>query len=218
MPPLYRPPHSFVALLASLAATLIAASAVAEPAVNAPWGCEETYEVSQSHKTGSHTGKGAYSWDFAMPVGTPLVAPVDGTVRRVKHDSTRHGCDSSYAYDANYVVLTLDDDTEVLFLHLEAGSVPVEEGDRVARGELIGRVGMSGWTCGPHLHMQVQKTCDSWWCESVPAELQNASSWSSGDEVTSKTCEPDDEPDSQMASDEPTDDASPDDEATGGGD
>ncbi|MFW5967528.1 MAG: M23 family metallopeptidase [Persicimonas sp.] len=206
--------------MALLVATLVTSAAAAEPAVSAPWSCEETYEVSQSHQTGSHTGKGEYSWDFAMPVGTPLVAPVEGTVRKVKQDSTRHGCDSEYAYDANYVVLTLDDDTEVLFLHLEADSVPVEEGERVARGELIGRVGMSGWTCGPHLHMQVQKTCDSWWCESVPAKLQEASTLSTGDDVTARTCDPsDDGADSQMASDQPTDDdTSRDDEATGGGD
>ena len=155
---------SFV-LLASLAA---ASPVSAAPPLRAPWTCGETFSVSQSHKTGSHVGKGALAWDFAMPVGTPIIAPAAGTIRAVRQDSTRYGCDSSYAYDANYVILAFDDGTELLFLHLQANSSPLSVGDRVRAGDMIGKVGMSGWTCGPHLHFQVQKTCDSWWCSSVP--------------------------------------------------
>jgi hypothetical protein len=32
-------------------------------------------------------------------------------------------------------------------------------------------VGLTGWVCGAHLHMQVQSTCDSWYCQSFPAEF-----------------------------------------------
>lgn len=171
-------------LLFSLGAT----PAAAAPTLRAPWTCGEAYQVSQSHDTGSHVGKGTYSWDFAMPVGTPLVSPADGEVRKVRQDSTRYGCDSSYAYDANYVIVAFDDGTEALFLHLEANSVPVQEGDRLRAGDSIGKVGMSGWTCGPHLHFQIQKTCDSWWCDSVPAQFDTWGAPSTGQELTSQNC------------------------------
>ncbi len=196
------------ASLLILASLFLAAPASGTPPLRAPWACGEAYPVSQAHKTGSHIGKGSWSWDFAMPVGTQLIAPADGTVRAVRQDSTRYGCDSSYAYDANYVVLSFEDGTEALFLHLQANSVPVKVGDRVSAGDYIGRVGMSGWTCGPHLHFQVQRTCDSWWCSSTPVRFANHGSPTAGQELVSANCSrPAEEP--QMASYTPED-------ATGG--
>jgi murein DD-endopeptidase MepM/ murein hydrolase activator NlpD len=176
-----------IALLA-LAILLVTTPALGAPPLHAPWTCGEVYPVSQSHKTGSHVGKGTWSWDFAMPVGTPVVAPAGGVVRKVRQDSTRHGCNSSYAYDANYVILAFQDGTEALFLHLEANSVPLSVGDRVRAGDTIGRVGMSGWTCGPHLHFQVQTTCDSWWCASTPASFAKWGDPVTGAKLTSANC------------------------------
>ena len=39
------------------------------------------------------------------------------------------------------------------------------------QGDIVGRVGLTGWVCGAHLHFQIQNTCDSWWCQSIPAEF-----------------------------------------------
>lgn len=197
-----------VSSLLTLVTLLLAAPVSAAPSLRAPWACGETYSVSQSHKTGSHIGKGTWSWDFAMPVGTALIAPADGIVRAVRQDSTRYGCDSSYAYDANYVILSFQNGTEALFLHLEANSSPLEVGDRVRTGDFIGRVGMSGWTCGPHLHFQVQETCDSWWCSSVETSFAKHGDPVTGQEIVSSNCtQPTEGP--QMASYTPED-------ATGG--
>jgi murein DD-endopeptidase MepM/ murein hydrolase activator NlpD len=206
-----RPLTLFAASFLASAILLLATPALGAPPLRAPWACGESYQVSQSHQTGSHVGKGTWSWDFAMPVGTQVIAPAEGTVRAVRQDSTRYGCDSSYAYDANYVILSFQDGTEALFLHLEANSVPVSVGDRVRAGDVIGNIGMSGWTCGPHLHFQVQQTCDSWWCSSVPASFAQWGDPSTGQKITSANCtRPSDEP--QMASYTPED---PED-ATGG--
>lgn len=136
-----------------------------------PWSCDDEFRVSQAHNGKTHQGWSQYAWDFATPEGTVVTAPVDGTVRKVRDDSTRYGCDSSYGWDANYVVIDMHDGFDVLLLHLQADSALVSEGDEVRRGQPLARVGNSGWVCGTHLHMQVQRTCTSWWCPSVPASF-----------------------------------------------
>jgi murein DD-endopeptidase MepM/ murein hydrolase activator NlpD len=121
-----------------------------------PWTAEVAYRVTQGHNRGSHTGNGAWAWDFGLPEGTPLLAAHDGVVRRVKSDSTTGGCSSSYANDANYVVLDRGDGLESLYLHMK--TVSVTAGQAVSRGDLLGTSGQTGWACGAHLHFQIQKS------------------------------------------------------------
>src|SRR5690554_2056168 len=187
--------RQFLRALCAICTVLLSASASAAPPLKTPWMCEQTFAVSQSHNTGSHLGKGAAAWDFALPTGTPIVAPAAGTVRKLRQDSTRYGCDPKYAYDANYIIIDFGDGTEGLFLHLEANSSKLAVGDSVAVGDVLGKIGMSGFTCGPHLHFQVQKTCDSWWCASVPATFVEHGDPSTGQQLTSANCvQPSDSP------------------------
>lgn len=180
--------RQFLSSLCVLGALLLATSASAAPPLKTPWMCEQTFPVSQSHDTGSHLGKGAEAWDFALPVGTPIVAPAAGTVRKLRQDSTIYGCDPKYAYDANYIIIEFGDGTEGLFLHLKANSSELSVGDKVGVGDPLGEIGMSGFTCGPHLHFQVQETCDSWWCSSVPATFVEHGDPTTGQELTSANC------------------------------
>lgn len=55
----------------------------------------------------------------------------------------------------NRVVLDLGDGRFAVYAHLQAGSVAVQAGDLVARGQRIASVGSSGTSGGPHLHFQV---------------------------------------------------------------
>src|SRR5215211_138713 len=55
----------------------------------------------------------------------------------------------------NRVVLDLGEGRFAIYAHLQAGSVAVQPGDRVARGQQIANVGSSGTSGGPHLHFQV---------------------------------------------------------------
>jgi hypothetical protein len=57
--------------------------------------------------------------------------------------------------DGNAVFLRLRDGRIVFYAHMIPGSVTVREGDRVVRGQLLGRVGNSGNSSAPHLHMHV---------------------------------------------------------------
>jgi len=81
--------------------------------------------------------------DIAAPLGTPIVAPADGTVRSV-HRSTGFGL--TLAIDHGYGYRTL-------YGHCQR--VRVDVGTHVKRGDIIAYVGTSGKTTGPHLHYEV---------------------------------------------------------------
>ena len=57
--------------------------------------------------------------------------------------------------DGNFVVLDIGDGFFVNYAHMQPGSIPVEIGDRVQRGDVIGRVGNTGNSVAPHLHLHV---------------------------------------------------------------
>lgn len=57
--------------------------------------------------------------------------------------------------DGNHIILSLGRGLYALYAHLQPGSVAVKTGDKVKRGQLIGRVGNSGNTSEPHLHLHV---------------------------------------------------------------
>ena len=132
----------------------LVALAMDDPNNRLPWTAGIAYQVTQGHNGGSHTGAGAWAWDFGLPIGTPVRAAHYGTVRRVKGNSTQGGCWSGFAADANYVIVDQGGGYESLYLHL--ASVEVQPGDWVNRGDLVGHSGQTGWSCGPHLHFQVQ--------------------------------------------------------------
>ncbi len=57
--------------------------------------------------------------------------------------------------DGNHVILALGHGRFAFYAHLKPGSVRVKRGDRVRRGELLGLLGNSGSSTGPHLHFHV---------------------------------------------------------------
>lgn len=122
-----------------------------------PWTAQVSFRVSRAHgDTGGHTGDSYWAWDFAMPVGTPVLAAHDGVVRKARAVGHQGCCSSSCGDDANYVVIDRGDGTESLYLHLSDSSVSV--GQEVTRGEVVGKSGESGYACGAHLHFQMQKS------------------------------------------------------------
>jgi hypothetical protein len=57
--------------------------------------------------------------------------------------------------EGNRVILDLGEGRYALYAHLKPGSITVREGDRVAQGQVIGELGNSGSSTGPHLHFHV---------------------------------------------------------------
>ena len=58
----------------------------------------------------------------------------------------------------NRVVLRVAPHIYLLYAHMKPGSVRVREGERVRRGQMLGRLGNSGNSATPHLHLQAQTT------------------------------------------------------------
>ncbi len=68
----------------------------------------------------------------------------------------------SWAGAGNQIVIELVNGLFVLLAHLQHGSVRVREGDLVRVGDELARIGNSGNTTLPHLHLQVQTHVDIW--------------------------------------------------------
>lgn len=85
--------------------------------------------------------------DIACAVGTPVVAPVAGTVVKV-------GQCWGAAFGQHSVLMKVAAG-HLLFAHLSSNSVKVGQDLKV--GDAIGKVGAEGNVTGPHLHMELQK-------------------------------------------------------------
>ncbi len=130
-----------------------------------PWKDGKSHTTTGDHS--SHNNPLTHwAWDFSMPIGTPLHASHSGVVRKVKKNSSRGGCSSAYLFDANYVIIDRGDGLETNYVHLK--NVSVKVGDNVKRGDLIGKSGQTGYSCGPHLHFHIQKSPD--WGGSTTAQ------------------------------------------------
>ena len=104
----------------------------------------------------SHQGRDAFTFDFAMPAGSPVLAARDGTVARVRDGFTEGGLDSKYSMRANDVLVLHADGTFAVYTHLSKG-IPVREGQVVAQGDVIASSGNTGLSAGPHLHFGVYR-------------------------------------------------------------
>ena len=93
-----------------------------------------------------HTGV-----DLAVPLGTPVFAAADGVVVLARPMTDSAGTLVGYG---NYVVIQHDAGLKTLYGHLLA--IRVKEGDIVKRGQLIGLVGSTGNSTGPHTHFEVR--------------------------------------------------------------
>ncbi len=94
-----------------------------------------------THTVRMHTGI-----DYAAPQGTRVLAPSDGVV-------SFRGWKGGYG---NAVMVTHDNGMETLYGHLSAFISGVEVGSRVNAGTVIGLVGSTGHSTGPHLHYEVR--------------------------------------------------------------
>ena len=83
--------------------------------------------------------------DYAAPIGAPVVAVSNGVVTR-----------AGWSGDAGRLVaIRHSSGYESMYLHLS--SVAVRVGQRVSQGEVVGRVGSSGLSTGPHLDYRLRK-------------------------------------------------------------
>lgn len=107
--------------------------------------------------------------DFALPSrlameeGVAVLAAAPGTVAALRDGMEDTPVDAHDAPDitgrecGNAVLLDHGFGWQTLYCHLRRGSVAVRRGQRVAAGERLGLVGLSGATAFPHLHFEVRR-------------------------------------------------------------
>jgi murein DD-endopeptidase MepM/ murein hydrolase activator NlpD len=88
---------------------------------------------------------GHFHWgiDFRAPYGTPVIAPVDMEVEKIGW-SENHG---------RYIIAKDEDNFYYLFAHLSMTSKL--ENKKILQGDVIGNVGSTGYSFGPHLHYEI---------------------------------------------------------------
>lgn len=75
-----------------------------------------------------------------------------------------------YRYDyGNYIVINHNNGYYTLYGHMSRFAPNIRQGDIVMRGQLIGYMGSTGWSTGPHLHYEVWKKCQ--YCRVSPFSL-----------------------------------------------
>jgi murein DD-endopeptidase MepM/ murein hydrolase activator NlpD len=81
--------------------------------------------------------------DVAAPMGTPIIAPAAGVVRRV-------------ARERGYgLIVEIDHGNGIMTRFAHTSRVLVRQGDRVTRGDHVANVGNSGLSTSPHLHYEI---------------------------------------------------------------
>lgn len=84
--------------------------------------------------------------DFGAPSGTPILAAADGIVERAGWLDEAAG---------NGIILRHGGGWETRYFHMLTADLPVSVGDQVLAGDVIGEVGSTGLSTGPHLHFEI---------------------------------------------------------------
>lgn len=85
--------------------------------------------------------------DYSAPAGTKIRSVAAGVVKFA-------GWQNGYG---NVVELQHDSKHSTLYAHMQKIAPGVRAGARLAQGDLVGQVGMTGWATGPHLHFELKR-------------------------------------------------------------
>ncbi len=85
--------------------------------------------------------------DFAAPKGTPIFSAADGVIERA----------SFYGAYGNYVLIRHGNGYHTAYAHLSRYGTGIRTGGRVRQGQVIGHIGTTGRSTGPHLHFELLK-------------------------------------------------------------
>ncbi len=109
---------------------------VPKPVLNSPFYKRRIYNKEKGRPHGGSDFKGAE--------GDPIFAVNDGTVILAK----------SMYYEGNFTVI--DHGLELYSLYMHQSELLVKPGDKVKKGDMIGKIGSTGMSTGPHLHLGVR--------------------------------------------------------------
>ena len=83
--------------------------------------------------------------DFAAPLGTPIMASGSGVIKKARWCGGGGNC-IKIKHNSTY---------ETVYAHMKSFARGIKEGLRVKQGQIIGYVGSTGKSTGPHLHYEV---------------------------------------------------------------
>jgi hypothetical protein len=109
------------------------------------------YPITQRFGDTFTDPKGHKGIDYALPLGTPVLAAADGIVEKAGVDNTGYG---------NVIIIRHLWTDGTVYAHLRNWSVQV--GQKVKAGEKIGNSGNSGNSTGAHLHFEYRTKYDNY--------------------------------------------------------
>ncbi len=107
-----------------------------------------------------HSGAGALDLTYNGQIyNQPIYAVEDGVVQTAQDSCANIGyigssCNGGYG---NHVIIDHGSGYDTLYGHMISGSVQVKQGQEVKEGDVIGYVGTSGNSSGPHLHFEIRQ-------------------------------------------------------------
>ena len=108
------------------------------------WPVPGVYRITCEFGAPDPNGAGHRGMDIGAPNGTPIVACGAGTVIVASYAHSSYG---------NYLVIDHGDGVKTLYAH--CSGLSVSAGQQVSTGQNIGSVGSTGFSTGPHLHLEV---------------------------------------------------------------
>ncbi len=119
-----------------------------------------------------YSHENAHAFDFAIEIGTRVLAARPGRVVRVIDGFTEKAQPKEFSWKANVVTILHQDGTFAFYVHLSPG-IRVREGQEVKGGEWIANSGHSGYSGTPHLHFEVSRLDEAGTIRSVPIRFRN---------------------------------------------
>jgi murein DD-endopeptidase MepM/ murein hydrolase activator NlpD len=116
--------------------------------------------LAQGIRGETHRGRMEYAYDLKTNIGTPVYAMGAGRVISVEDRYPDTGGGAEKMTQFNYVLIEHEGGYRSAYLHLQQGfqgKVQLAANDAIESGQLIGYSGNSGWSSGPHLHVEVQE-------------------------------------------------------------
>jgi murein DD-endopeptidase MepM/ murein hydrolase activator NlpD len=116
--------------------------------------------LAQGIRGQTHRGRMEYAYDLTASIGTPVYAMRAGRVISVEDRYPDTGGSAENMTKFNYVLIEHEGGYRSAYLHLQQGfqgKAQLAVNDTVESGQLISYSGNSGWSSGPHLHVEVQK-------------------------------------------------------------
>jgi murein DD-endopeptidase MepM/ murein hydrolase activator NlpD len=127
------------------------------------------YDLIVTENGRSFRGDGTRPEDYLV-YGRPVLAPADGVVVALRdgEPDAEIGHRQLRRSAGNHVILQVAPREFLFIAHLRRGSLRVAPGERVHAGQAIGRVGNSGNSSEPHVHMHLQDTATPSFGEGIP--------------------------------------------------